>query len=74
MFRVLQGIEIWEEHGEWVQSEHPKFGPGIAERFATASLLHKDEHSEAFALRNKIKKFNFYITGRKYYHHSYDTW
>lgn len=38
-FRMLQGREIWEEHGEWIEQCKPSFGPGIAERFQWASTL-----------------------------------
>ena len=34
-YMVLQGREAWETHREWVETEHPSFGPGIAERFET---------------------------------------
>lgn len=33
-FRFLQMREIWAEHGAWIESEKPRFGPEIAERFA----------------------------------------
>ncbi len=33
-FRFLQMREIWAEHGAWIDSEKPRFGPEIAERFA----------------------------------------
>lgn len=32
-YMVLQGREAWETHREWVETENPAFGPGIAERF-----------------------------------------
>ncbi len=53
-FRILQGLEIWEEHGDWIQKENPTFGPGIAERFQWASSLNKLEYNECFLLREKI--------------------
>jgi amidase len=37
--RVLQGAEAWRTHGRWIDAHHPKFGPGIAERFETARAL-----------------------------------
>ena len=43
LFRTIQGIEIWEQHGEWIEKENPEFGPGIAERFTWASTLNKQE-------------------------------
>lgn len=38
-FRMLQGLEIWRSHGEWIESCKPEFGPGIAERFAWTKTL-----------------------------------
>jgi amidase len=34
IFRILQGNEIRERHSAWIDAHQPKFGPGIAERFA----------------------------------------
>jgi amidase len=34
IFRILQGDEIRKRHSAWIDAHHPKFGPGIAERFA----------------------------------------
>jgi amidase len=34
IFRILQGDEIRTRHSAWIDMHHPKFGPGIAERFA----------------------------------------
>jgi amidase len=38
-FRRLQPREIWAEHGAWVESRKPRFGPEIAERFALAKSV-----------------------------------
>lgn len=38
-FRVLQGFQIWQTHGEWITRVKPSFGPGIRERFAWASTV-----------------------------------
>lgn len=35
-FRVVQAEEAWATLGAWVESTHPAFGPGVAERFAAA--------------------------------------
>lgn len=53
-FRVIQGLEIWREHGEWISRENPRFGPGIAERFEWASTLKMSESISKLALREKI--------------------
>jgi amidase len=38
-FRRLQPREIWAEHGDWIESRKPRFGPEIAERFALAKSV-----------------------------------
>jgi amidase len=55
-FRTIQGIEIWSEHGEWITTEHPSFGPGIAERFQWTSTLKKSENMAAYELREIIRQ------------------
>ncbi|MGN7398189.1 amidase [Peribacillus frigoritolerans] len=64
-FRILQGLEIWEEHGEWIQKENPKFGPGVAERFSWASTLNKAENKHHFELREEIRRFMYTLLGEK---------
>ncbi|MBP3038560.1 amidase [Bacillaceae bacterium Marseille-Q3522] len=55
-FRIIQGKEIWEEHGEWIRTENPYFGPGIKERFAWASTLKREENSGFLTVRKHIRK------------------
>ncbi|MCM3599856.1 amidase [Robertmurraya korlensis] len=55
LFRNTQGIEIWNEHGEWINRVKPAFGPGIAERFQWASTLNKEYLSEYEEEREVIK-------------------
>lgn len=38
-FRRLQPREIWAQHGAWIESRKPRFGPEIAERFALAKSV-----------------------------------
>ncbi|WP_028608402.1 amidase [Paenibacillus harenae] len=54
-FRLTQGLEIWREHGDWITREKPAFGPGIAERFAWAGTLKREEMEEAFAKRDDVR-------------------
>lgn len=56
-FRIIQGIEIWEEHGEWIQQVKPTFGPGISERFRLASTLNKNAAERCFEIQMKIRYF-----------------
>nr|WP_145404387.1 amidase family protein [Paenibacillus xylanexedens] len=55
-FRVLQGLEIAQEHGEWIAKEQPTFGPGIAERFAWAGQLEQSASTEEANLRARVKQ------------------
>jgi amidase len=54
-FRILQGLEIWSEHGDWIQKEKPTFGPGIAERFQWTSTLKASENRQAYERRENIR-------------------
>ncbi|WP_078543319.1 amidase [Litchfieldia alkalitelluris] len=62
-FRVLQAMEIWEAHKEWIEKEHPTFGPGIKDRFEWASTLKKDEHKHKFYFREKISEYMVQVLG-----------
>ncbi|MDU1846765.1 MAG: amidase [Niallia nealsonii] len=53
VFRMLQGREIWQEHGAWIQRVNPTFGPGIAERFRWASTL-KEEDIAQYQQKRRI--------------------
>jgi amidase len=46
-FRIVQGFEAWQSHGEWVKSVQPNFGPGIKERFEWASTINQKEAIDA---------------------------
>lgn len=56
LFRSIQGIEIWTEHGEWIEKVHPTFGPDIASRFQWASSLQQDELHANYQLKEEISK------------------
>jgi amidase len=55
-FRMLQGIEIWNEHGEWIQKVKPIFGPGISERFQWTSTLNQSDCQPQFQYREDIRR------------------
>ena len=52
-FRLVQGAEVWAEHGEWITRTKPHFGPGIRERFKAASEL--DTAAVARARQKRIE-------------------
>lgn len=54
-FRIMQGLEIWREHQDWITREQPSFGPGIAERFAWASTLRSEDGIAAYTLREEVR-------------------
>lgn len=39
VFRLLQGAEIWAQHGEWVKRAKPDFGLGVKERMQWVSAI-----------------------------------
>ncbi|ORE96365.1 amidase [Stappia sp. 22II-S9-Z10] len=55
-FRVVQGGEIWVNCGPWVEANAPSFGPGVADRFATAAAIPADAIAKAKAERAAIVK------------------
>ena len=42
-YMVLQGREAWETHRDWIETENPTFGPGIADRFRMISTIADDD-------------------------------
>lgn len=54
VFRIVQSAEVWRTHGAWVTAKEPRFGPGIAERFAMAKALSPAEIRGAEAARAEI--------------------
>jgi aspartyl-tRNA(Asn)/glutamyl-tRNA(Gln) amidotransferase subunit A len=56
-FRVLQGREIWREHGEWIEQQQPDLATEISDRFYWCkSLSHSDER-QAETIAQKFKRF-----------------
>jgi amidase len=52
--RILQGYEAWRAHGAWIESARPRFGAGVAERFAAARQIGMREFLEALREREAI--------------------
>ena len=55
-FRMLQGREIWEEHGDWIEQFNPSFGPGISERFQWASTIAEADIAPYLEKRRMIQE------------------
>jgi amidase len=47
MFRILQGAEIAQQHGAWIDRYSPTFGPGVRERFAWTRMIDPGEVASA---------------------------
>jgi amidase len=58
IFRVVQGAEIWANHGSWIEHAKPRIGRAVGERLAWASTLDgKDvaaRRAEHGAVRERI--------------------
>ena len=46
-FRVLQGREIWQIHGDWIEQHQPNFAPEISDRFTWCSTLTEKDEQQA---------------------------
>ncbi|UOQ43699.1 amidase [Halobacillus salinarum] len=53
-FKHIQGWEIWQQHGAWIEEERPVFGPDIEERFQWARTVTEDVLADAFSHRRSI--------------------
>ena len=56
VFRVVQGYEVWANHGGWIQETKPTFGPGVKERFEMASRITPDQAAAAREKQGVIAK------------------
>lgn len=54
-FRALQAEEVWATLGDWVVAHAPRFGPGVAERFAYARAVPADEVAQARRVRRALQ-------------------
>ena len=54
-FRALQAEEVWASLGGWVESAKPRFGPGVAERFAAAKALDPAEAAAGRHYRGRVR-------------------
>lgn len=56
VFRVLQGAEIWAQHGTWVNRVKPDLGPGVKERIAWTSTISARDVGPAKSRREEIAR------------------
>ena len=46
-FRILQGYEIWQQHGEWILAHSPDFADDVAQRFSWCKGLSEVQQKKA---------------------------
>ena len=56
VFRTLQGVEVWVQHGAWVSATKPKLGPGVKERVEWTATLTTREVGPAKSKREDIAR------------------
>jgi amidase len=54
-YRVLQGAEIWQSLGSWIESTKPRFGPAIATRFADTARITAAQVAACLLVRRRIE-------------------
>ena len=54
LFRVLQGAEVWAQHGAWVTRVKPELGPGVRQRIEWTGTIDPAEIPPAKARREEI--------------------
>lgn len=55
-FRVLQGRQIWQQHGQWFTATNPFMAPDIYKRFAWCSTLSEEQELEARATAARVNE------------------
>jgi len=53
-FRILQGFEIWQQHGEWIETTHPVFADDIQARFNWCKTITHEEVDKAKQVREQV--------------------
>ena len=56
-FRILQGREIWREHGKWIQQQQPDFASAIGDRFMECKSLTPEDEGQAEAIAKDFIHF-----------------
>ncbi len=56
VFRVLQGAEVWAQHGEWVTRIKPSLGPGVRERVQWSATVTANDVAPARDRREDIAR------------------
>ena len=64
VFRVLQGAEVWAQHGAWVTRVKPALGPGVRQRMQWAATVTARDAVPARQQREEIaRRMNALLDG-----------
>jgi len=55
-FRILQGTEVWQCHGDWIRQTRPDFGPDIQQRFEWAASIDPGEIPQARGVQVEVSR------------------
>lgn len=55
-FRTIQGYEIWQSLGGWIEQHNPELGPGIDERVAFAKTVTAEQAETARHYRQSVQQ------------------
>jgi amidase len=54
-FRIIQAREIWSVYGDFAMRVRPKFGPGVADRFAFAATVTAEAAAQARTIQERAR-------------------
>lgn len=66
-FRVLQGRQIWQNHGDWIETEQPVFASDIQARFDWCKTLTKEQELSAFDQQSRFVQMINHTLGQDHY-------
>jgi amidase len=62
-FRAIQGIEAWQNHGDWIHDRLSTVGADVASRFTYASSVDADTAEAALSVQNTAREMVSALVG-----------
>lgn len=56
-FRIVQGREVWQVYGGFIESRQPRLGPGVRDRMAFAATVSEEDAAEAYAVKRRAAEW-----------------
>ncbi|PKM69656.1 MAG: hypothetical protein CVU94_02755 [Firmicutes bacterium HGW-Firmicutes-19] len=53
-FRIVQGYEVWESYGGWIQKYRPRLSRGPKERLEWSSTITRNQYKDALSEKQRI--------------------